>query len=138
LAGRHTALLAKPERIEIAGKLRALNQQLKDIVRSRPAGVGGIFDIDRSFHRTIIDAGAGPRLTVLHKAIEPQAERYWRLYASSIVSDLHLSIAEHEVIIQALLAGDADATERGLQANWMNGCDRLARVIDMFGERGSW
>jgi DNA-binding GntR family transcriptional regulator len=138
LAGRQTAALPKPRRIEIAARLRALNQELKDVLEDRPARAGGIFELDRDFHRTIIDAGAGPRLTALHKAIEPQAERYWRLYASSIVNDLNYSIDEHAAIIEALLAGDADAVEAGLQANWKNGCDRLARVIDVFGERGSW
>ena len=80
----------------------------------------------------------GARLKTLHQAIEPQAERYWRLYASSIVHDLHLTVAEHAEIIRALVAGDPDELEQALQANWNNGCERLGRVIDVFGERGSW
>jgi DNA-binding GntR family transcriptional regulator len=74
----------------------------------------------------------------LHKAIEPQTERYWRLYASSIINELHMSVMEHEEIIAALLKGDPDRLERALLANWENGCSRLAKVIDIFGERGSW
>lgn len=138
LAGRRTAALPKSRRVEIASTLRSLNQQLRDILTAKPSRAAGIFDIDRDFHRTIIEAGAGPRLTALHKSIEPQAERYWRLYASSIIHDLHLSVAEHEEIIAGVVAGDSDRTERALQANWENGCARLARVIDIFGERGSW
>ncbi|HVU48976.1 MAG TPA: FCD domain-containing protein, partial [Terracidiphilus sp.] len=88
--------------------------------------------------RTVIQAGAGARLLSLHKAIEPQAERYWRLYASSIINDLHLSIAEHEAIIDAVTGGDAERLERALQKNWENGLVRLERVIEIFGERGSW
>lgn len=80
----------------------------------------------------------GPRLTTLHRAIEPQTERYWRLYASSIINELHVSVSEHEEIIAALLEGDADRLDRALCTNWENGCKRLERVIDMFGERGSW
>ncbi|MFP5227958.1 MAG: FCD domain-containing protein, partial [Acidobacteriota bacterium] len=88
--------------------------------------------------RTIIEAGAGPRLTALHKSIEPQAERYWRLYASWIMHDLHPSLEEHDEIIAAIVAGDPARTERALQSNWENGCARLAGVIEIFGERGSW
>src|SRR5579884_1843757 len=71
-------------------------------------------------------------------AIEPQTERYGRLYDSSISYDLHRSIAEHEEIIQAISAGDPDRVEKALQVNWENGAERLGHVIDVFGERGSW
>lgn len=138
LAGRRVAAMNKAPRVELAGKLKVFNHQLREIITARDSRAAGIFDLDRDFHRTIIEAGAGPRLMALHKSIEPQAERYWRLYASSIINDLHLSVAEHDEIIAALIAGDADRTERGLQRNWANGCFRLAHVIDIFGERGSW
>ena len=139
MAGRETANLPQPQRLLIAEKLRTINQKLSDIVADvRHSAAGGIFDLDRNFHRTIVASGAGPRLTVLHNAIEPQTERYWRLYASSIINDLHLSVDEHEKIIVAIEDGDANRVERGLKANWDNGCQRLARVIDVYGERGSW
>jgi DNA-binding GntR family transcriptional regulator len=138
LASRQTAALPKSRRMEIAARLKGLNNQLRDIIRVRDSRAAGIFDLDRNFHHTVIEFGAGPRLLALHKSIEPQAERYWRLYASSIINDLHLSVAEHDEIIAAILAGDVDRVERALQANWQNGCERLARVIDIFGERGSW
>lgn len=138
LAGRRTAVLPKGRRAEIAAQLRRYNSQLRDILDGKNTRTESIFDIDRAFHHTIIEVGAGPRLTTLHKSIEPQAERYWRLYASSIINDLHLSVAEHDEIIGAVLAGDPNRTERALQTNWENGCARLARVIDIFGERGSW
>jgi len=139
MAGRETAGLPDAPRLALAAKLRDLNKKLADILSDgRPAATGGIFDIDRTFHSMIVASGAGPRLTVLHNAIEPQTERYWRLYASSIINDLHLSIEEHEKIITAIEEGDANRVEKGLKVNWDNGCQRLARVIDMFGERGSW
>lgn len=138
LAGRRTAMLPKAARAEIASRLKSFNNQLREILTARDSRSGGIFDLDHNFHRTIIESGAGPRLLTLHKSIEPQAERYWRLYASSIINDLHLSVAEHDEIIAAIVAGDSDRVERGLQTNWQNGCERLARVIEIFGERGSW
>src|ERR1700735_1613524 len=138
LAGRQTATLPKARRMEIAACLKGFNNQLREILTIRDSRPAGIFDFDRNFHRTVVESGAGPRLLALHKSIEPQAERYWRLYARSIINHLHLSVGEHNEIIAAIVAGDADRVELGLQNNWKNGCDRLARVIDIFGERGSW
>ncbi len=138
MAGRRASALPKADRLVVAEKLRSINQKLREINESSSHGTGKIFDLDRDFHRVIIAWGAGPRLAALHSAIEPQTERYWRLYASSIIDDLHLSIEEHEEIISALEAGDGAKVERSLLKNWENGAERLARVIAVFGERGSW
>lgn len=138
IAGRRTASFPKSRRMEIATELRRFNEQLRNLTDAENARGSGIFEIDRGFHRTIVEAGTGPRLLALHKSIEPQAERYWRLYASWIMHDLHPSVAEHEEIIAAIVSGDATRTERALQANWENGCGRLAKVIEICGERGSW
>lgn len=136
-AGRGVAGLPAAERKAIAAELRKLNSTLAGIAKGQ-GQPSDIFDLDREFHRIIVERGAGPRLTVLHKSVEPQAERYWRLYASWIIKDLDLSVEEHEYIIRALEAGDANRIEEGLKLNWENGVKRLGHVIDMFGERGSW
>jgi DNA-binding GntR family transcriptional regulator len=138
IAGRGVAQMSQPQRDELADQLRAINRQLLDISEGRGGHAGGIFDLDREFHRLIVRAGAGARLSTLHRAIEPQTERYWRLYASSIIHNLHTSLEEHEAILQHIVAGDADGVERGLQLNWEKGAERLGHVIDIFGERGSW
>jgi DNA-binding GntR family transcriptional regulator len=138
IAGRGIAALPAAERKDIAGQLRKLNDLLDAISKDRDGHPGDIFEHDRSFHRLIIKYGAGARMTTLHKAIEPQTERYWRLYASSIIKDLHISVDEHDEIIRAIEAGDADRVERGLQDNWLKGAERLGHVIEIFGERGSW
>lgn len=137
LAARITAQLPKSDRVAMTEQLKRLNQKLADI-KDHPSQQGAIFDIDRNFHRIIVDSGAGPRLRSLHNTVEPQVERYWRLYASSIIANLQLSIDEHNSIITALTAGDPDRMERALQVNWENGRIRLGQVIDIFGERGSW
>jgi DNA-binding GntR family transcriptional regulator len=138
LAGRRAAALPGAKRDKLAAQLERLNGQLAEIARNRHLTGASIFDLDREFHRLIVGAGAGARLKRLHEAIEPQAERYWRLYASSILGNLHLSVAEHEAIIAALRAGDAAKLDDALEANWRNGLERLAGVIEIFGERGSW
>jgi DNA-binding GntR family transcriptional regulator len=138
LAGRGAAEKPKRERLELAAQLREFNQRLSAIASGRGGPSSDIFESDRNFHRIIVKAGAGPRLFKLHKAIEPQTERYWRLYASSIINALSASVDEHKAIIEALIAGNPDAVEKGLQKNWRCGAERLGHVIDMFGERGSW
>ena len=138
LAGRNAAALAPAEREELAARLKTVNGKLAAIAREGSTNGPNIFDLDHEFHRLVVTAGSGPRLKALHQAIEPQTERYWRLYASSIIGELHLSVAEHDEIIAALAAGNPDRLERALSMNWENGCKRLAKVIDIYGERGSW
>lgn len=138
LAGRRAAELAESEREAMAMKLEAVNAKLEKIALERSYNGLDIFDLDHEFHRLVVSAGSGPRLSALHRAIEPQTERYWRLYASSIIGELHLSVREHKAIIAALRDGDAERLERALSLNWENGCRRLEKVIDIYGERGSW
>jgi DNA-binding GntR family transcriptional regulator len=138
IAGRGAAQMPESERLVLAKELTAINGSLLSIAEGRSGNAGEIFDLDRNFHRLIIKAGAGARLLTLHSAIEPQTERYWRLYASSIITNLHTSVNEHEDIIEGVIAGDPEAVEQGLQGNWQKGSERLGHVIDIFGERGSW
>lgn len=138
LAGRRAAVLPVEERKKLAAELKKVNDKLAKIAQDRSLNGPEIFDLDHEFHRLIVDIGSGRRLNALHRAIEPQTERYWRLYASSIIGELHVSVEEHGEIIAALLSGDPDRLEKALVVNWENGCKRLARVIEMFGERGSW
>ena len=137
IAGRGVAELPADKRTELCVQLRRLNERLLQISEGR-GKEAEIFDLDRAFHRLIVHSGAGPRLLALHGAIEPQAERYWRLYASSIIKDLHLSVEEHEYILKGIEKGDRDRVELGLKQNWLKGAGRLGHVIDIFGERGSW
>jgi DNA-binding GntR family transcriptional regulator len=138
IAGRGAAEMPKSDRLELVKKLTEVNDRLLKIADGRGGHSGEIFELDRNFHRMIVDAGAGARLSTLHNAIEPQAERYWRLYASSIINALHTSVDEHKTIIHGLVEGDPAEVEAGLQHNWLKGAERLGHVIDIFGERGSW
>ena len=138
LAGRRAAALPDKERMELVDRLVSVNEQLEKIAHNRQIQDTGIFDLDHEFHRLIVDSGSGQRLSALHRAIEPQTERYWRLYASSIVGQLQFSVQEHTEIIEALREGNSDRLEKALSANWENGCTRLGDVIEIFGERGSW
>jgi DNA-binding GntR family transcriptional regulator len=138
LAARAAAQSERQAREPLVSRLRELNAQLRELATATRADANVIFELDISFHQAIVDAGAGPRLRALYSAIKPQTERYWRLYASSILDQLGLSVSEHVLIIESIASGNAEAAERAVQANWQNGAERLSQVIATLGERGSW
>jgi DNA-binding GntR family transcriptional regulator len=138
LAARSTARLEPVRRAAVVARLKELNGELRELYERGRGDANRIFELDRGFHQTIVQASAGPRLLALQSSIRPQTERYWRLYASAILDRLGLSVDEHTRIIEGIEGGDHDRAERAVQANWENGAERLARVIDTMGERGSW
>src|ERR1700760_2514533 len=56
LAGRRAARLPEPERMKLAGKLKEINAQLLMIAQQRVLQGLSIFDLDREFHRLIVNA----------------------------------------------------------------------------------
>jgi DNA-binding GntR family transcriptional regulator len=138
LAGGLTAALPDEKRRQLCVKLKEINQRMHDIAASKNVELRSVFDLDTRFHHEIIAASAGPRVLTIHHMMKPQIERYWRLYAHTIIQDLHLSVSEHEQIIAGISKGNARATERGLANNWRKGAERIYSLIDLFGERGSW
>jgi DNA-binding GntR family transcriptional regulator len=138
LAARLLAGRPAEARARTVAQLCGINDQLNQLARAGRSDPGRIFELDMNFHLRLVEASAGPRLLALHAAIKPQAERYWRLYASAIIDELGRSVSEHLEIIDAIRRGDAEAAEQAVRANWENGSARLAQVIDSLGERGSW
>ena len=138
LAGSLTTSLSPEHRQQLCAKLQKINQRMTGIAASKNVELRSVFELDTQFHYEIIAASAGPRLLTIHRMMKPQIERYWRLYAHTIIQDLHHSVSEHEEIIAAIASGNAKATDRALANNWRKGADRIYSLIDLFGERGSW
>jgi DNA-binding GntR family transcriptional regulator len=128
----------------LADRLESINAAIHDLAAGQPATgqdasrARRVFDLDTSFHKTFVEAAAGPRLLALHRSVKPQIERYWRLYASTIMNGLHVTAREHGDIITAIQQGDAEAIERAVEANWTGGYQRIVPLIELLGERGSW
>jgi len=129
LCGGRIAKMPGPFRADIAKQLGAVNAKLRAIIRTKPLRNDQIFLLDQSFHKIIVQAGAGARLQILHASVESQTQRYWRLYASPIFLNLKHSVAEHEAIIDAILKGDPELVERAIQRNWAGGTERLDQVM---------
>jgi DNA-binding GntR family transcriptional regulator len=138
LAARSAAELPASQRAEVVARLRELNRELAQVARQPRPDPVRIFDLDTAFHRTYVENGAGPRLLALHDAIKPQAERYIRLYISSLVDEIATSVEEHDVIIRHIGEGDPVAARQAVDTNWSNAAVRLSKVIASLGERGSW
>jgi DNA-binding GntR family transcriptional regulator len=137
LAAYWAALRPEEERQQVVAELRLLNQALLEASESH-RDVHRVFELDASFHRRVLEAGAGPRLLALHQSFKPQSERYGRIYSSALIDQIPTSVAEHDDIIGAIEAGDPQAAEHAMRRNWMNATERLVHVIDALGERGTW
>ena len=138
LGARWAAGLAVAERRALTKELKALNAEFHKTGRATPIDHGRLYEADERLHRKIVEACAGPRLIAMHDSVKPQAERYIRMYISMLTSDIRVSVAEHDAIINAVDAGQADDAQHAVQTNWRHAADRIGRVIEVAGERGSW
>jgi DNA-binding GntR family transcriptional regulator len=138
LAGRLAAGLPDDRRSVLAAELQRYNTELSIAASAERPDENRVFDLDMGFHRCYVEAGGGPRLIALHDAIKPQAERYERLYISALLDEIHTSVKEHEAIIQGIRDGDGPAAQLAIETNWRNAAERLSKVIESMGERGSW
>ena len=138
LGARRCAEIETGERRALVRELRALNQEFGRAGRASPMDHGRLYDADERLHRRIVEAGIGPRLVALHDAVKPQAERYIRMYISMLTGDTRSSVDEHDAIIDAIEEGRPADAQRAVEVNWRHAADRLSKVIEVAGERGSW
>ena len=138
LGARWAAALPVAERRELTRELKALNADFYRTGKAAPIDHGRLYEADERLHRKIVEACAGPRLIAMHDSVKPQAERYIRMYISMLTSDIRASVAEHDAIIDAIDSGEADAAQLAVQTNWRHAADRIGKVIEVAGERGSW
>jgi DNA-binding GntR family transcriptional regulator len=138
MAVHWVALLGADEREAVAADLLRINRGLRAAADAESVDASRVFDLHTGFHQRYIDACGGPRVQAMLRSVKPQAERYRRLYSTALGGHLEESIAEHEIIVQAIAKGDPASAEAAVTSNWRNAADRLARMIEMVGERGSW
>ena len=132
------ARLPAAARQALVQELRPINHDLRRVAQASSPDHDRLWVLDDLFHQRCVDAAAGPRLTVLHSAVKPQAERYERLYVSFLAGEVGTSVTEHEAIIDAIEAGDAKGAKTAVELNWQNAAERLGRVIERVGDRGRW
>lgn len=138
LAARRLVELPDEERDAIVADLRSLNARMREEVDAERPLRQNVLDLDAGFHRTYVEGSAGSRLRKLHASYWPQAERYFRLYATTRPYSLDRSVAEHEAMIEAVASGEPERAAEAVKQNWRSARERLQRAIDVAGERGSW
>jgi len=138
LAGILTVDLEDQQLDALCKRMSDLNEKLQGVADANLKHPGDVFALDSKFHREFVLAGAGARLRALHRMVQPQIERYWRLYVHRIAQNIPYSVSEHKEIISAIAKRNPRAIEKAIHANWKNGADRICSLIDVLGERGSW
>lgn len=138
LAARSVAGLPDDRRAALTARLRQVNEELRDAWLAGAARVRDAQDLHVRFHREFVEAAAGRRLRSELDALQPQVERYERVYTAALAGEFRESLQEHGDIIDAIASGEADRAERSVIINWRRGTERYAKVVRNLGERGSW
>ncbi|MBW3628248.1 MAG: GntR family transcriptional regulator [Gemmatimonadetes bacterium] len=138
LAARWAALLPSEHRADLVEELRGLNRQLREEAASALPDPRRAYELHSAFHVQLVEAIHAPRLRVLHSAIKPQAYRYRQVYSVALIPATAEAAAEHEAVLRHIDAGDPAAAEQAARTNWANAADRMARIIQTWGEKGSW
>jgi DNA-binding GntR family transcriptional regulator len=137
LAASWAARRSPEHRRAVTQQLDELNAALLDAASAADRDVNRVFELDRQWHRHVVEAGAGPRLLALHDACKPQSERYGRIYSSVLIDQIATSVTEHDAVTRCIGAGDLAGAERAMRLNWTNASERLARVIGSVEENWS-
>ena len=137
-AARLAAGLDQTRRGALADRLERTAAELRDAAAARPPDLVRAHDLHVSFHRTCSEAAAGPRLISELDVLQPQAERYQRVYTSAIVQASDEAAREHAAITEAIRAADLDGAERAVAHNWRASAERYSQVVTILGERGNW
>jgi DNA-binding GntR family transcriptional regulator len=141
VAARLAARLEAGRRETVADEMTVVNGQLRESASADdPLQIRLARELDQRFHRCYEAAGAGPRLLAKLAMLHARRERYVRVYTEALVHghNVRESLAEHDAIIAALRAGDADGAERLAIFNHQNALERYRRIASALGERGSW
>jgi DNA-binding GntR family transcriptional regulator len=124
------------ERLALAAELAAAQAAFRREATRRTPDWDRLFERHHAFHALLRARLAGPRLRLLLDELRPHLDRYEYFYGRLHGSGFEATFEEHDAIVAAIDAGRADAAERAVRANWFNGADRLAKVVQRAGEAG--
>ena len=130
VAARSVAPLANAARQALAKRMAQHDVAFRRTARAAKPEWDLLFEHHDAFHRELQDASAGPHTRALLDALRPQVDRYEWFFAPLTGPDFSATYTEHDAIVRAVRTGTAVAVERAVRANWFNGAERLASVID--------
>lgn len=124
------------ERRALTAELAKAQAAFRREATKRTPGWDRLFDLHHAFHEVLRNRLAGPRLRLLLDGLRPHLDRYEYFYGALHGSGFDATFKEHDAIVAAIESGRADVAERAVRANWFNGADRLATVVERAGEAG--
>jgi DNA-binding GntR family transcriptional regulator len=138
LAARWVATLPEAERSRVVRDLREFNEEFRAEAEKATPDTQRFFELHVAFHERLVTGTDAPRLTTLHQAIKPQADRYRRVYGTALVGVASNITDEHDALAAAIAAGDPDRAEMRARENWARAADRMSAIIAEWGEKGRW
>ncbi len=133
---RNVADYSADERRVLAAELAKAQAAFRREATKRTPDWDRLFELHHAFHELLRTRLAGPRLRLLLVGLRPHLDRYEYVYGRLHQSGFEATFEEHDAIVAAIGSGRADVAERAVRANWFNGADRLAKVVQRAGEAG--
>ncbi len=130
LAARNVARLGRDDRNDLASRMALNDAAFRRVNRAANPDWDLLFEHHDAFHRELQDASSGPHTRALLDALRPQVDRYEWFFAPLTGPDFSRTYEEHDDIVRTVRSGSAIALERTVRANWFNGAERLAAVIE--------
>ena len=135
LAVRRLNKLETAEREQLARRLEKIESQFHAEARRREPEYDRLFELHQAFHRTLVQAAAGPETRAVLRTIKPQLDRYEWFYAPMAGPDFTPTRREHAAIVETVRRGNAQELERAVRTNWLNAAQRLGPLIEHFDGR---
>ncbi len=132
LAVRGISKFDATQREKLAQRLEMIEQAFHAEARRQTPEYDQLFELHQAFHRSLVEAAAGPETRAVYGTIQPQLDRYEWFYAPMAGPDFTPTRREHAAIVEAVRRGDAQELERAIQANYSNGADRMGPLIERF------
>lgn len=135
LAVRGLSKVEEAHREQLARRLERIERAFHAAARRRTPEYDRLFELHQAFHRTLVEAAAGPETRAVLRTIKPQMNRYEWFYAPIAGPDFTPTRREHAAIVEAVRHGSARELEHAVRTNWLNAAQRLGPLIERFDGR---
>ena len=132
MAVRGLSKVEAAQREKLARRLEKIESAFHAEARRRTPEYDRLFELHQAFHRSLVEAAAGPETRAVLRTIWPRMDRYEWFYAPMAGPDFTPTRREHAAIVEAVRHGSAHELERAVRANWLNAAKRLGLLIERF------
>ena len=116
--------------------------ELRDLIRrmqaaSRARDADAYFPLNLAFHEALADASGNRALAANYRRVVTELNLYRREMLARDAALIPVSTRDHEAIVEAVAAGDADRAERLLRDHALESRDRLHATLDRHRSRSA-